>query len=76
MLPAGDDDNNINNNNNNNNKQGDGGAHQGDRGDRTEGGGEGKVEGGERGEEIFAHRRVYQSKVVQEVFTDLKRKYF
>ena len=46
------------------------------RDDRTEGGEEGKgVRGEEGGEEILAHGRADQSKVVQEVFADLKRKY-
>ena len=46
------------------------------RGDRTEGGEEGKGEGGEReeegGEEILAHGRLGKAKVVQEVLVDLK----
>ena len=49
------------------------------RGDGTEGGEEGKGEGGKRGEEILACRRtggrVDQPKVVQEVLADLKRIY-
>ena len=53
---------------NNNNNWGDGGAHQGDRGDGTEGG-EGREE---VGEEILAGRPADQPKVVQEVLADLK----
>ena len=48
------------------------------RDERAEGGEEGKEEGGERGEEggeeILAEGRTHQSKVVQEVLADLKKR--